>query len=155
MHDIGLSARVAGATSCSSASAAAAAGDGGDESKTRKAHPGFVAAAAAYTRLHSSHRAVVSLLLLLTVAVAAFLCGRARPSVDCAPPRLDTRFLALPDAAAASDFGSLGVPWCKHSRRCCFLPFTFGERERDRVASFKHSGSSSCFANLTDSSGKK
>jgi hypothetical protein len=131
MHDIGLSARAAGATSCSSA----AAGDGGDESKTRKAHPGFVAA---YTRLHSSHRAVVSLLLLLTVAVAAFLWGRARPSVDCAPPRLDARFLALPDAAAASDFGSLGVPWCKHSRRCCllasFLPFTFGER--DRVASF-------------------
>ncbi|XP_066371126.1 uncharacterized protein [Miscanthus floridulus] len=114
MHDIGLSARAAGATSCSSASASAAGGggDGGDESKTRKAHPGFVAAAA-YTRLHSSHRAVVSLLLLLTVAVVAFLAGRARPSVDCAPPRLDARFLALPDAAAASDFGSLGVPWCR------------------------------------------
>uniref|UniRef100_A0A804PTJ0 Uncharacterized protein n=1 Tax=Zea mays TaxID=4577 RepID=A0A804PTJ0_MAIZE len=109
MHDIGLSARAAGATSCSSA--AAAAGDGGDESKTRKAHPSFVVSA--YTRLHSSHRTVASLLLFLTVAVAAFLAGRARPSVDCAPPRLDARFLALPDAAAASDFGSLGVPWCR------------------------------------------
>lgn len=134
MHDIGLSARAAGATSCSSA--AAAAGDGGDESKTRKAHPSFVVSA--YTRLHSSHRTVASLLLFLTVAVAAFLAGRARPSVDCAPPRLDARFLALPDAAAASDFGSLGVPWCKHSRRCCFLhSFREGGREGGRVASFR------------------
>ncbi|TVU13609.1 hypothetical protein EJB05_40325 [Eragrostis curvula] len=106
MHDTGLSARAAGASSSPSTSAA---GDEDDESKTRKAHPAFVAAA--YARLRSSHRAAVSLLLLLTVAVAAFLAGRARPAVDCAPPRLDARFLALPDAAAASDFGSLGVPW--------------------------------------------
>ncbi|CAL4974203.1 unnamed protein product [Urochloa decumbens] len=108
MHDIGLSARAAGASTSSSPSAA---GDEDDESKTRKAQPAFVAAA--YARLHSSHRAAVSLLLLLTVAVAAFLAGRARPSVSCATPRLDARFLALPDAAAASDFGSLGVPWCR------------------------------------------
>jgi hypothetical protein len=118
MHDIGLSARAAGASS-SSSSCPSTAGDEDDESKTRKVHPAFVAAA--YTRLHSSHRAAASLLLLLTVAVAAFLAGRARPSVGCATPRLDARFLALPDAAAASDFGSLGVPWCKHSCRSCFL----------------------------------
>ncbi|KAK8453591.1 hypothetical protein SEVIR_5G311000v4 [Setaria viridis] len=110
MHDIGLSARAAGASS-SSSSSPSAAGDDDDESKTRKAHPAFVSSA--YTRLHSSHRAVASLLLLLTVAVAAFLAGRARPSIECATPRLDARFLALPDAAAASDFGSLGVPWCR------------------------------------------
>ncbi|CAO2197726.1 unnamed protein product [Urochloa humidicola] len=110
MHDIGLSARAAGA-STSTSSSPSAAGDEDDESKTRKAHPAFVAAA--YARLHSSHRAAVSLLLLLTVAVAAFLAGRARPSVGCATPRLDARFISLPDAAAASDFGSLGVPWCR------------------------------------------
>ncbi|PAN30564.1 hypothetical protein PAHAL_5G294800 [Panicum hallii] len=108
MHDIGLSARAAGASSSSSPSAA---GDDDDKSKTRKAHPAF---AAAYARLHYSHRAAVALFLLLTVAVAAFLVGRARPSIDCATPRLCARFLALPDAAAAaSDFGSLGVPWCR------------------------------------------
>ncbi|CAO2171364.1 unnamed protein product [Urochloa humidicola] len=110
MHDIGLSARAAGA-STSTSSSPSAAGDDDEESKTRKAHPAFVAAA--YARLHSSHRAVVSLLLLLTVAVAAFLAGRARPSVGCATPRIDARFLSLPDVAAASDFGSLGVPWCR------------------------------------------
>ncbi|CAO1945061.1 unnamed protein product [Urochloa humidicola] len=110
MHDIGLSARAAGA-STSTSSSPSAAGDEDDESKTRKAHPAFVAAA--YARLHSSHRAAVSLLLLLAVAVAAFLAGRARPSVGCATPRLDARFLSLPDAAAASAFGSLGVPWCR------------------------------------------
>ncbi|KAL6608010.1 hypothetical protein ACP70R_041073 [Stipagrostis hirtigluma subsp. patula] len=110
MHDTGLSARAAGG-STSSPPSSAAAGDDDDESKTRKAHPAFVAAA--YARLHSSHRAAASLLLLLAVAVVAFLAGRARPAVDCAPPRLDARFLALPDAAAASDFGSLGVPWCR------------------------------------------
>jgi hypothetical protein len=125
MHDIGLSARAAGASSSSSPSAA---GDDDDKSKTRKAHPAF---AAAYARLHYSHRAAVALFLLLTVAVAAFLVGRARPSIDCATPRLCARFLALPDAAAAaSDFGSLGVPWCKHSRRCSFLSY------RNRSVSF-------------------
>ncbi|KAJ1298062.1 hypothetical protein BS78_01G424400 [Paspalum vaginatum] len=103
MHDTGLSARAGSASSSSSPSAV---GDDDDESKTRKAHP-------AYARLRSSHRAAASLLLLATVAVAAFLAGRARPSVGCAPPRLDARFLGLPDAAAASDFGSLGVPWCR------------------------------------------
>uniref|UniRef100_A0ACD5U2C2 Uncharacterized protein n=1 Tax=Avena sativa TaxID=4498 RepID=A0ACD5U2C2_AVESA len=108
MHEKGLSARVAGA---SSSSAATNAGDGDDESKTRKAHPAFFAAA--YARLHSSHRAAASLLLLLAVASAAFLAGRAHLRADCPPLRLDARFLAPPDAAAASDFGSLGVPWCR------------------------------------------
>ncbi|RLN23762.1 hypothetical protein C2845_PM07G10370 [Panicum miliaceum] len=108
MHDIGLSARAAGASSSPSPSAA---GDDDDKSKTRKAHPAFVAAA--YARLHYSHRAAVALFLLLTVAVAAFLVGRACPSIDCATPRLYARFLAHPDAAAASDFGSFGVPWCR------------------------------------------
>jgi hypothetical protein len=107
MHDTGLSARVAGA---SSSSAATNAGDGDDESKTRKAHPAFFLAAA---RLHCSYRAAASLLLLLAVASASFLAGRARPRADCPPLGLDARFLALPDAAAASDFGSLGVPWCR------------------------------------------
>ncbi|KAG2598209.1 uncharacterized protein LOC120707110 [Panicum virgatum] len=108
MHDIGLSARAAGASSSSSP---AAAGDDDDKPKTRKAHPAFVAAA--YARLHYSHRAAVALFLLLAVAVAAFLAGRSCPSIDCATPRLYARFLAHPDAAAASDFGSLGVPWCR------------------------------------------
>lgn len=122
MHDTGLSARAAGASSSSSspyagaASSSAAAGDDDDESKTRKSHPAFVAAA--YARLHSSHRATACLLLILAIAATAFLAGRARPGADCPPPRLDSRFLALPDAAAASDFGSLGVPWCKPSHRC-------------------------------------
>ncbi|XP_062212155.1 uncharacterized protein LOC133913107 isoform X2 [Phragmites australis] len=109
MHDPGLSARAAGASSSSApyaGASAAAAGDEEDKSKNRKAHP-------AYARLHSSHRAAVSLLLLLIVAIATFLAGRARPSIDCALRRLDARFLAPPDAAAASDFGSLGVPWCR------------------------------------------
>jgi hypothetical protein len=43
MHETGLSARVAGA---SSSPAATNAGDGDDESKTRKAHPAFSSAAA-------------------------------------------------------------------------------------------------------------
>ncbi|PNT70567.1 hypothetical protein BRADI_2g13630v3 [Brachypodium distachyon] len=120
MHDTGLSARAAGASSSSSSSpyagsspssAATNPGDDDDESKTRKAHPAFVAAA--YARLHSSHRAAVSLLLLIAVAATAFLAGRAHPRADCLPPRIDARFLALQDAAAASDFGSLGVPWCR------------------------------------------
>ncbi|KAK3148553.1 hypothetical protein QOZ80_3BG0296500 [Eleusine coracana subsp. coracana] len=109
MHDTGLSARAAGASSSSAPFAGttpAAAVDEDDESKTRKAHLG-------YARLRCSHRAAVSLLLLLTVAVAAFLAGRARPAVECTPPRLDARFLSVPDAAAASDFGFLGVPWCR------------------------------------------
>lgn len=120
MHDTGLSARAAGASSSSTpyagASSATSVGDDDDESKIRKANPAFVAAA--YARLHSSHRAAASFLLLLAVAATAFLIGRARPRADCPPPRLDARFLALPDAAAASDFGALGVPWCKPSRRC-------------------------------------
>ncbi|KAF0916658.1 hypothetical protein E2562_010509 [Oryza meyeriana var. granulata] len=117
MQDTGLSARAAGAVSSSSSSAyagassATAVGDDDDESKTRKANPAFVAAA--YARLHSSHRAAASLLLLLAVAATAFLIGRARPGGDCPLPRLDARFLALLDAAAASDFGALGVPWCR------------------------------------------
>uniref|UniRef100_A0A0E0MWT6 Uncharacterized protein n=1 Tax=Oryza rufipogon TaxID=4529 RepID=A0A0E0MWT6_ORYRU len=111
MHDTGLSARAAGASSSSSpyagASSATSVGDDDDESKIRKANPAFVAAA--YARLHSSHRAAASFLLLLAVAATAFLIGRARPRADCPPPRLDARFLALPDAAAASDFGALGI----------------------------------------------
>jgi hypothetical protein len=122
MHDTGLSARAASASSSSSPytdTISAAAVDEYDESKTRKAHP-------AYTRLRPSHRFAASLLLLLAVAVAAFQAGRARPGVVCLPPRLDARFLSLPDAAAASDFGVLGVPWCKHSRTfCCFLSYRF------------------------------
>jgi hypothetical protein len=120
MHDTGLSSRAASASSSSAPytdTTSAAAVD--DESKTRKAHP-------AYARLRPSHRAAASLLLLLAVAVSAFHAGRARPGVVCLPPRLDARFLSLPDAAAASDFGVLGVPWCKHSRTCCcFLAYRF------------------------------
>ncbi|XBI94224.1 hypothetical protein VPH35_030910 [Triticum aestivum] len=107
MHDTGLSARTAGA---SSSSPATNAGDDVDESKTRKAQPAFVAAA--YARLHYPYYAAASL-LLLALAAAAFLAGRAFPRTDCPPLRLDARFLSLPDAAAASDFGSLGVPSCR------------------------------------------
>ncbi|KAL6848542.1 hypothetical protein ACP4OV_021836 [Aristida adscensionis] len=116
MHDIGLSVRAAVGSSSPLPSPAGDDDDEEEESKTRKAHSAFAAAAAyayAHARLHSSRRAAASLLLLLAVGVAAFLAGRARPGVDCPAPRLDARFLALPDAAAASDFGSLGVPWCR------------------------------------------
>ncbi|GJN09282.1 hypothetical protein PR202_ga27278 [Eleusine coracana subsp. coracana] len=136
MQDTGLSARAAGASSSSAPYAgttSAAAVDEDDESKTRKAHLG-------YARLRCSHRAAVSLLLLLTVAVAAFLAGRARSAVECAPPRLDARFLSLPDAAAASDFGFLGVPWCKPSRSCCWLLLPSYLTELDP-----------CFGQVTDS----
>src|SRR3954464_10829044 len=102
MHDTGLSARAAGA---SSSSAATNTGDDVDESKTRKAHPAFFAAT--YARLHSPQHAAASL-LLLAVAAAAFLAGRAYHRAECPQMHLDARFLALPDAAAASDFGSLG-----------------------------------------------
>jgi hypothetical protein len=114
MHDTGLSARA------SSSSAVTAAVDEDDESKTRRALPG-------HARLRAPHLdAVYLLLLLLSVAVAAFLAGRSRPGVVCAPPLLDARFLSVPDAAAASDFGVLGVPWCKCPRgSCCFLAYRF------------------------------
>lgn len=89
--------------------------DGDDESKTRK-HASFAARISKHARFgSSSYCLVVSLSVLLLLVVACFLFSRSRP-VICVPPYDSIARNALFGAnleGLASDFGSLGVPWCK------------------------------------------
>lgn len=88
-----------------------------DESKTRK-HASFAARISKHARLGSgsgSHCLVVSLSLLLLLLVACFLFSRSRP-VICVSAHDSIARNALFGAnleGLATDFGSLGVPWCK------------------------------------------
>ncbi|KAG1346665.1 UDP-glucose 4-epimerase [Cocos nucifera] len=89
--------------------------DGDDESKTRK-QASFAARISKHARLVSgSHCLVVSLSLLLLLVVACFLFSRSRP-VICVSGYDSIARNALFGAnleGLATDFGSLGVPWCR------------------------------------------
>ncbi|CAL9071713.1 unnamed protein product [Musa textilis] len=101
-------------------------GDGGpfdDESKTKK-HASLAARIVSLIRLSRSssghcpaaHVIIVILLVLATVAVLLF--SRRRPVV-CVSPYDSAARNALFGAdlvGLASDFGSLGVPWCRSKR---------------------------------------
>ncbi|XP_010917582.1 uncharacterized protein [Elaeis guineensis] len=89
--------------------------DGDDESKIRK-HASFASRISKNARLGSgSHCLVVSLSLLLLLVVACFLFSRSRP-VICVSAHDSIARNALFGAnleGLATDFGSLGVPWCR------------------------------------------
>ncbi|XP_010924570.3 uncharacterized protein [Elaeis guineensis] len=89
--------------------------DGDDESKIRK-HAFLAARISMHARLASaSHCLAVSLSLLLLLLVASFFLSRSRP-VICVPAYDSIARTTLFEASLeglASDFGSLGVPWCR------------------------------------------
>lgn len=95
--------------------------DGDDESKTRK-HASLAARISMHGRLDSaSHCLAVSLSLLLLLLVASFLVSRSRP-VICGPAYDSIARTTLFESGLerlASDFGSLGVPWCKSFKSAC------------------------------------
>lgn len=92
--------------------------ENGDESKTRKNTTPFATRVSkhASAALSGQCAAVLIFLLILLATAASFLISRP---VVCVSPYDSLARTALFGATLdglASDFGSLGVPWCKPSR---------------------------------------
>ncbi|WOL14569.1 hypothetical protein Cni_G23349 [Canna indica] len=90
------------------------AGDFHDESKTRK-YASFAGRVPMHARAAlSGPSAAVSIFLLLLFTVAYFIFCRSRPvCVSPYDPSARTVLFAATLDGLASDFGSLGVPWCR------------------------------------------
>ncbi|KAJ6850907.1 uncharacterized protein M6B38_262195 [Iris pallida] len=87
---------------------------GDDESKTKKGSSFNCLSMHAAARSASGGAAVLLLLLVAVLLVSFLLVSRSR-SASCSSPfdSLGSRMSLFGGAYLASDFGSLGVPWCR------------------------------------------
>ena len=99
-------------------------GDGGpfdDESKTKKhaSLAGRIVSLIRLSRSSSGHcpaaHVIIVIVLLVLATAAGLLFSRGRPVVCVSPYDSAARnaLIGADLAGLASDFGSLGVPWCK------------------------------------------